>query len=112
MRFGLALPIIINLPFRMIDAVDLKILVEGASGDEIGDIAMKIARHERLAYMVLWPHAKPFALAHAQPMFRAVPNAQKAAKILVEALVKAGAVQSYASRTTDAGAGAPATAAA
>jgi hypothetical protein len=87
LRFGIALPIIINLPFRMIDSVDLKPLSDGT-----GDIAMKINARERLAYLVLWPHAKPFALNRAEPMLRAVPDAFNAAQILAQALVASGAM--------------------
>jgi hypothetical protein len=101
MRYGLALPIIINLPFRMIDAVDLKVLVDDPQGAGIGDVAVKIASSERLAYLVLWPHAKPFALSNAMPMFRAIPNAQKVANLLVDALVTAGAVSGYVGTATD-----------
>jgi hypothetical protein len=102
MRYGLALPIIINLPFRMIDAVDLKVLVDDPNGAGIGDVALKIAVSERLAYLVLWPHAKPFALSSAMPMFRAIPNAQNVANVLVDALVTAGAVSGYAAKAQSA----------
>ena len=87
LRFGIALPIIINLPFRMIDSVDLRPLVDGT-----GDIAMKISPRERLAYLVLWPHARPFALNRTEPMLRAVPDAMQVARILADALVVSGAI--------------------
>jgi hypothetical protein len=96
MRYGLALPIIINLPFRMIDAVDLKVLADNPQANGTGDVAVKIASGERVAYLVLWPHAKPFTYSHAQPMFRAIPNAQKVAHLLVDALVTTGAASGYA----------------
>jgi hypothetical protein len=96
MRYGLALPIIINLPFRMIDAVDLKVLADNPQANGTGDVAVKIASGERVAYLVLWPHAKPFTYSHAQPMFRAIPNAQKVAHLLVDALVTTGVASGYA----------------
>ena len=112
MRYGLALPIIINLPFRMIDAVDLKVLVADPQNSGFGDVAVKIASSERLAYLVLWPHAKPFTYSNAQPMFRAIPNAQKVAHLLVDALVTAGAVSGYAGKAQVRPVNAPATVAA
>ena len=95
LRFGIALPIIINLPFRMIDSVDIKLLSDGT-----GDIPMKINARERLAYLVLWPHAKPFALNRAEPMLRAVPDANNAARILAQALVASGAMAGSAPART------------
>ncbi len=54
--------------------------------DGSGDIALQLARGDRLAYVVLWPHARPLAPAPAEPMLRALPDAAQAAQILARAL--------------------------
>jgi hypothetical protein len=88
MRHGLAVPIIMNIPFRMIDAVNLKPLTDG-----YGEIALSITPQHRLAYLMLWPHARPFHFNRAEPMLRALPQAQVAAEILVSAITDAQSQQ-------------------
>jgi len=81
MRIGIALPTTFNLPFAQIEAVDVKIQPDGT-----GDVSIKLVPGVRLAYLVLWPHARPWALRQTQPTLRAVPNAAKVAQTLGEAL--------------------------
>ncbi|HJQ58798.1 MAG TPA: photosynthetic complex putative assembly protein PuhB [Vineibacter sp.] len=81
MRVGIALPITINIPFRMIDAVALK-----RHGDGSGDIPASIAKECRVAFLVLWPHARPWLVRNPQPMLRAIPDAERVARIIVEAI--------------------------
>ncbi|MEM7690084.1 MAG: photosynthetic complex putative assembly protein PuhB [Pseudomonadota bacterium] len=80
MRIGMAVEARINIPLKHIEAADLNM-----RGHEHGDIAVKIGGERTLGYALLWPHARPFHLAHPQPMLRAVPDAQKVAQILAEA---------------------------
>ncbi|MBS0377469.1 MAG: PH domain-containing protein [Proteobacteria bacterium] len=81
MRFGIALPIALNIPFRKVHAASLR-----EYGDGTGDIPISLADGEHLAYLHLWPHARPWRLAHAEPMLRGVPGAAEAARILGGAL--------------------------
>lgn len=80
-RLGIALPMTINLPFARIDGAGF----QGAR-DGSGDIVLQLARGERLAYLMLWPHARPWRLAKAEPMLRAVPNAARVAQVLARAM--------------------------
>jgi hypothetical protein len=80
-RAGVALPMVLNLPFAKIDSVDLKTYSDGS-----GDIALTLAASERVAYLMLWPHAQPWRLARARPMLRGVPQVSAAAEILGQAL--------------------------
>jgi hypothetical protein len=80
-RAGVALPMVLNLPFAKIDSVDLKTNADGS-----GDIALTLAASERVAYLMLWPHAQPWRLARARPMLRGLPQVSAAAQILGRAL--------------------------
>lgn len=80
-RMGIALPMTLNLPFARIEAADLHVCADGS-----GDIALRLTPAERIAYPILWPHARPWRLARAEPMLRAVPKATAAAQILARAL--------------------------
>jgi len=81
MRIGMALPLTLNLPYVKIDGADLKLHRDGT-----GDLPLKLAQGDRLAWAVLWPHARPFHFAHPEPMLRAVPDAEKVGACLGAAL--------------------------
>ena len=81
MRIGMALPVTLNLPFAQIDGAALRVFANGS-----GDIPLKVTKTERVAYLLLWPHARPFAFAHPQPTLRSVPRADDVASLLAEAL--------------------------
>lgn len=84
MRFGIALPITLNLPFSRIDAAALKVHAEGS-----GDIPLNLATKDRVAYLVLWPHARPWRVSKPEPMLRCVPQAVDIAGILAGAMSSA-----------------------
>jgi hypothetical protein len=81
MSFGLALPISVNLPFARIGGAGLK-----RHGDGVGDIPLQLLPSERMAYFMVWPHARPWRMARAEPMLRCIPDAEAAAGILARAL--------------------------
>jgi hypothetical protein len=85
MRFGLAIPITLNVPFRIIEAAWMH-----ADPNDCGDIALQLNAERHIAYLHLWPHARPWRVNHPQPMLRCVPNASVASQILVAALAAAG----------------------
>ena len=80
MRIGAALTITVNLPFNRIASADVAL---GRNGT--GTIAMQTQGDVRLAYMVLWPHLRPWQFSKPQPALRAVPDAARVAKILADA---------------------------
>lgn len=87
MRIGMALPITINIPFRTIDSIGLRRHRDGS-----GDIPSSILKGYKLAFLVLWPHVRPWHVRNPQPMLRCVPDAERVAQILVRA-ISAEAVQ-------------------
>jgi hypothetical protein len=88
MRFGLAMPMAINIPFTRIDGARLKLNADGS-----GDIPLKLAQGRKLAFLALWPYARPFKFFNAEPMLRAIPNAQKVAELLGQQLAASAAAQ-------------------
>jgi hypothetical protein len=84
MRFGIALPMTLNVPFAIIGSAALKVFANGA-----GDIPLELKGTDRVAYFALWPHARPWWLAKPQPMLRSVPDVRDVAEILSDALRQA-----------------------
>lgn len=85
MRFGIALPVTFNFPFRAIEAADVRRL-----GDARGDIALRLGDDSRIAYLVLWPHVRPWRLRLPQPMLRCLPDVDDVAAILARAIAADG----------------------
>lgn len=81
MRIGMALPLTLNLPFTQIEGAALRVFANGS-----GDIPLKVTKRERIAYLLLWPHARPFNFAHPQPSLRCVARADDVANLLATAL--------------------------
>jgi len=81
MRIGMAISVSINLPFSQIDGAAVRLFGNGS-----GDIPLKVTAKERVAYLMLWPHARPFHFAHPQPCLRCVPRADQVASLLAAAL--------------------------
>lgn len=81
MQVGMAIPVTFNLPFGQIEEAGLHGFADGS-----GDIPLRLRRGERVAYLHLWPHARPWCLTEPQPMLRSVPQAAEVAAILAQAL--------------------------
>jgi hypothetical protein len=99
MRFGVALPMTVNLPFAQIDAVALRPDSEG-----VGDIALTLTKGKGFSYLVLWPHVRPWQFSHPLPMLRSVPKAAE----VVATLAQAFAARQPARFETEVALGAPA----
>jgi hypothetical protein len=81
LRHGVAVPLTMNIPFKMIEAADLRSFSDGT-----GDISLRIARDQRIGYLITWPHLRPGRITHPEPCFRALADAPQAAGILGAAL--------------------------
>ena len=84
MRIGIAMPMTINIPLRLIESAAVK-----TRPDRSGDIPIRLTGSTRIGYVILWPHARPWRLAKPEPMLRAVPDAEAVATILARALCEA-----------------------
>lgn len=81
MRIGIALPVTLNIPFKIVEGAALR-TYEGGTGD----IPVAIAGWGRIGFLHLWPHARPWRVGRPEPMLRAVPEAGQVAAILARAL--------------------------
>lgn len=82
LKIGIALQVFFNLPFTQIAAAHLALHADGS-----GDIPLALGAGQRIAYLHLWPHARPFRFAEPEPAMRCVPNAKAVAEILSRALI-------------------------
>jgi Bacterial PH domain len=80
MRIGIALTLTFNLPLRAVQAASLRKHSGGCA-----DIVIELAGDDRIAWLHLWPHVRPWKLAQPQPMLRAVPDAARVAGLLAQA---------------------------
>jgi Bacterial PH domain len=81
MKVGIALPVIVNLPLRQIDGVSF-----AYTGKGCGTICFKPGGKTRLAYLLLWPHAKPWNVTKTQPAFRDIADVDAVASRLALAM--------------------------
>jgi hypothetical protein len=80
MRIGIVLSLTFNLPLRSIRGAGLRRFKDGSA-----DIPLTLDPEAKIAYVHLWPHARPWRLAQPEPMLRCVPDAVRASQILAAA---------------------------
>ena len=83
MRFGVALPMTINLPFAKVDAAAFR-----QHRRDIGDITLALRDDKRPLYFVMWPHVRPWRIFTPEPMIRCVADGHHAAELLSAALAQ------------------------
>lgn len=81
MRLGIVLSISFNIPLRRIESASLHRADRGH-----GDICVLITQPQRIAYLHLWPHARPWQVKRTQPMMRSVTDVSVPAQVLADAL--------------------------
>ncbi|WP_291295300.1 photosynthetic complex putative assembly protein PuhB [Elioraea sp.] len=86
-RAGVALPTSVNVPFAAIQAAGLKLHGEG-----IGDIALRLVPDQKIAYLFLWPHVRPWHFSRPEPTLRCVADAEAVAQVLGRALAGAASL--------------------
>lgn len=84
MRIGIVLTVTFNIPLTRIAAAGLHVRADGN-----GDIPLTLGKGDRIAWLHLWPHVRPWRAARPQPMLRCVPDAARAARVLTDAWVQA-----------------------
>ena len=80
MRIGIVLSLTLNLPLKRIAAAGLHLHRDGH-----GDIPLTLREGDKIAYVHLWPHARPWRLARPEPMLRCVADAGQVAALLTAA---------------------------
>jgi hypothetical protein len=87
LQAGVAVPISMNIPFSKIASAALRPYKDGS-----GDIPLELIGGERVPYLAIWPHARPWRYTRPEPMLRAIPGAAAVAAILADALAATGPV--------------------
>ena len=80
MRIGIVLTLTFNLPLRMLAAASLKTNPDGS-----GDIALKLAGNDHIAWLNLWPHARPWVLRHPEPSLRCIADVSTVGECVLKA---------------------------
>jgi len=83
LRFGIALPMTANIPFSLVQSAAVKI---GSNGS--GDIPVNVKPGSGVSWLIFWPHVRPWSFGNAQPMFRGIPDAERVAGLLADALAQ------------------------
>ncbi|MEM7026600.1 MAG: photosynthetic complex putative assembly protein PuhB [Pseudomonadota bacterium] len=81
LRFGVALPMAVNIPFERIMLASMRCFKDGS-----GDIPISVDNKHRFSYLVMYPHIRPWHMLRPQPMLRGLDNVEQVAEILADAL--------------------------
>ncbi len=81
LKIGMALPITFNIPFKQIDGAAMT-----QTGTGHGDLYFRFGGKDRIAYMMLWPHARRWHFSKPEAAFRAIPNVNHVAQLAAAAL--------------------------
>ncbi len=82
LRFGVALTMVIHIPWSKITHVDLL-----KHSDGTGDIAFTVDATKRMSYLLLWPQARPWKFAPVIPSMRCIAEPDSVAAQLAEVLI-------------------------
>ncbi len=82
MRFGLAVPLTLNLPLSQILSASTREFKH-----DNGNIALSITPDKRLSYWVLWPHVRPFHWLQCQPTLKNIANVTQVAHTLRDLVI-------------------------
>lgn len=69
MRVGIALPAVVNVPLPFVDAASTREFPDGT-----GEIALSLRRDHRFAWLLLWPHVRPWCFREPEPALIGVPQ--------------------------------------
>lgn len=81
MRVGMVLSITFNLPLRQVEAAAV---ARGPGGS--GELCLQLGGPQRIAYLHLWPHVRPWQLRRTQPMLRGLARVDEVATLLTQAM--------------------------
>ena len=80
-EYGAAMEKTVQIPFTAIASADL-----AAQPDGTGDVVFSLVAGQKVNYMLLWPHVRPWHMSVTEPSLRAVGNVHQVAQILSRAL--------------------------
>lgn len=81
LRIGMVLPMSINLPFSLLESAGVATFKDGT-----GQVALRVAKGNRIAYIALWPHCRVFQLNNPEPVLRGLADPVQVGDILARAV--------------------------
>ncbi len=82
MRLGIIFPLTVNLPLRYVQGAQARLF-----SDRTGQIALQLNTQERLAWIVLFPHVRPWRFSKPEPLLRGLSDPVKVGEVLREAVL-------------------------
>lgn len=79
MRIGIVLTLTFNLPLRSIEAAGLRVDKDGC-----GDIPLRLGQGDRIAWLQLWPHVRPWTMTRPEPTLRCIANVRDVATLMAK----------------------------
>lgn len=98
MRVGMAFPMSINIPFKLLESAGVGVFKDGS-----GQVTLKVQPGNRIAYIALWPHCRVFRFNNPEPVLRGLEEPQQVAQILARAVADAADAETRVERTGAAG---------
>jgi len=77
MRLGVIFPLTVNIPLHYIMGAQVK-----RFGDGTGQIALQLDPKEKLAWIVLFPHVRPWRFTNPQPLLRGLSDVANVGEVL------------------------------
>ena len=77
MRIGIVLNLSLNIPFSKIETAELK-----AYPDKSGDISLNLVPDNKIAYLHLWPHCRPWFFSSPRPRLACLKDIEVIASCL------------------------------
>ncbi len=88
LRFGVALPMMVNIPWDRIESAAFRSFTDGN-----GDIVLTPTAKGRVSYWTIWPHARPWRFNPVQPSLRGIDDAARVAALISSAVAEQPAAQ-------------------
>lgn len=86
MRVGVAFPIVINVPLRLVEEAGVRTFA-----DDTGEVRLALSPSVKLAYIALWPHVDALrGLAHPRPKLRGLTDPAAVGAALRQAVLMEG----------------------
>jgi hypothetical protein len=80
-RYGIAFPMTVNVPFTQVRNASVKLLEDGTA-----EIPLEPIEPPPIGVLFLWPHCRPWHWKRPQPMLRCLPNGAQVVEKLRAAL--------------------------
>ena len=77
MRIGIVLNLSLNIPFSKIQSAEAK-----EYSDNSGDISIELTPENKIAYLHLWPHCRPWFLSSPRPRLSCLKDVETVAHFL------------------------------